>query len=316
MMIPFSSRLRRRDEMPAAHDGTSRPMQYMQTALAVKLLPDDDSDGDDLREGQMGFLEHLDELRRRLIRCCIAMAAGMLFAFAFIDRLVAFVLTPSRRVLPAGAKLIYTQPGEAFGFYIQVALIAGGLLAAPFIMWQVWRFVAPGLYVKEKRLAIPFVMLTTIGAVSGAAFSHYILFPYLIAFFGTFSSPDLGFMPRLEDLFDLYTRMLLGMVVVFQIPTVAFFLGRMQMVRARFLWRHFKYAFLIIFIAAAILTPTPDPWNQIVFAAPMVGLYLLSIGIVWLVQPKLAFRQVQRGGGTSDEAPTVIGPAGPNRTTD
>jgi len=285
MMIPLSSRRSRRsDQRPlrpgAQPDGTP----YMTTALAYQLLPDDDDD--ERREGKMGLLDHLEELRKRIIRSCIAVAVGMLVAFVFIDRIVAFVLAPSRRMLPPGTSLIYTQPGEAFGLYITVALIAGALLAAPVIMFQVWRFIAPGLYAKEKRLAVPFVLLTTVGAVAGAAFSHYILFPYLIAFFGTFNSPDLAFMPRVEDVFDLYTKMLLGMCVVFQIPTLAFFLAKMRMVTARFLWRNFKYAFLIIFIIAAVLTPTPDPWNQTVFAAPMVGLYLISILIVWLVQPK------------------------------
>src|SRR5260370_1302749 len=121
---------------------------------------------------------------------------------------------------------------------------------------------------------------------AGASFSHYILFPYLIACFGTFSSPDLAFMPRVEDAFDLYTKMLLGMVVVFQIPTLAFFLAKMRLVTAGFLWRNIKYALLIIFIIAAVFTPSADPWNQPVFAAPMTGLYLMSILIVWLVQPK------------------------------
>jgi sec-independent protein translocase protein TatC len=256
--------------------------RYVRTALAVQLPSEED---DELRVGQMGFLEHLDELRKRLLRACVAVAVGMLVAFVFIDRLVAFVLAPTRRMLPPGTKLIYTSPGEAFGLYIDIAFIVGGLLAAPYVMFQVWRFIAPGLYASEKRLAIPFVLLTTLGALGGAAFSHYILFPYLIAFFGTFNSPDLAFMPRVEDAFDLYTKMLLGMVVVFQIPTVAFFLGKMQMITAGFLWRNFKYAILIIFIIAAVFTPTTDPWDQMVFAAPMVGLYLLSILIVWLAQP-------------------------------
>jgi len=269
---------------------------YMTTALAVQLLPDDD---EELGEAKMGFLDHLDELRKRIIRSCVAIAVGMLAAFVFIDRIVNFVLAPTRRMLPPGTKLIYTSPGEAFGLYINIGLIAGVLLAAPFIMFQVWRFIAPGLYANEKKLAIPFVLLTTVGALAGAAFSHYILFPYLIAFFGTFNSPDLTFMPRVEDAFDLYTKMLLGMVVVFQIPTLALFLAKMRLVTAGFLWRNFKYAFLIIFIIAAVLTPTADPWNQTVFAAPMVGLYLISILIVWLVQPK---RQAPDENGTQQGA--------------
>src|SRR3984893_16086127 len=282
-IIQPSSHQHRNREQPRTRPSQPGRAAYMTTALAVQLLPDND---EELGESKMGFLDHLDELRKRLIRSCIAVAVGMLVAFAFIDRIVNFVLAPTRRMLPPGTRMIYTSPGEAFGLYINVALIAGALLAAPFIMFQVWRFIAPGLYANEKRLAVPFVALTTVGAGGGAAFSHYILFPYMIAFFGTFNSPDLAFMPRLEDAFDLYTKMLLGMCVVFQIPTFAFFLCKMRLVTAGFLWRHFKYAVLIIFIVAAVLTPTADPWNQTIFAAPMIGLYLISILIVWLVQPK------------------------------
>jgi sec-independent protein translocase protein TatC len=284
MIVPLSSQRVRRTERPTHNRSGSSRNPYMRTALAVQLLPDEDNR--ELRDGKMGFLDHLDELRTRIIRACIAVAAGMVVAFAFIDRIVDFMLAPSRRMLPPGAKMIYTQPGEAFGFDISVALIAGVLLASPYIMFQVWRFIAPGLYSNEKKFVVPFVSLTTVGVLAGAAFSHYVLFPHLIAFFGTFQSADLTFMPRLEDVFDLYTKMLLGMCVVFQMPTLAFFLARMRLVTAGFLWRNFKYAFLIIFIIAAVLTPTADPWNQTVFAAPMVGLYLISILIVWAAQPR------------------------------
>jgi sec-independent protein translocase protein TatC len=114
------------------------------------------------------------------------------------------------------------------------------------VEWVASRFISSGLYAKEKRLAVPFVLLTSVGAVTGAAFTHYILFPYLIKFFGTFNSPDLGFLPQLEPVFDLYTKMMLGMCIVFQIPTVAFFPAKMRLVTAAFLVRNFKYAFLLI----------------------------------------------------------------------
>jgi Sec-independent protein secretion pathway component TatC len=123
----------------------------------------------------------------------------MLVAFLFIDRIVDFMLAPTRRMLPRGTTLIYTQPGEAFGLYVNVAFIAGSLLASPFVMLQVWRFIAPGLYATEKKLVVPFVFLMSAGAVGGAAFSHYVMFPALIAFFGTFQSADLGLMPRLNQ---------------------------------------------------------------------------------------------------------------------
>ena len=153
------------------------------------------------------------------------------------------------------------------------------------MLYQFWLLIAPALYSRQKKFMIPFVALTTIGAVLGAAFSHYIVFPYMIAFFGTFSSADVAFLPRVEDTFDLYVKMLLGMVVVFQIPTVVFFLAKMGMVTSRFLWRNTKYAILIIFIISAVVTPSSDPWNQTIFAAPMILLYLLSIVIAWMVAP-------------------------------
>src|SRR5439155_26092878 len=162
--------------------------------------------------GTMAFLEHLDELRTRIIRSLIAIALGAVVAVAFINRIVDFVLAPARRSLPAGAVLIYTQPGEGFALYMQVTFMAGLVIASPFVMFEVWRFIAPGLYSREKRLAIPFVVLSSGGVVGGAFFSHFVVFPAMIAFFGTFSSPTLQFMPRLEDVFDLYTKMLIGMI--------------------------------------------------------------------------------------------------------
>jgi sec-independent protein translocase protein TatC len=250
---------------------------------ATNRLPDDEDD--DRRERRMGFLEHLDELRLRIIRAGIAVGIGMLIAFAFYDRLASVVLQPILASLPAGSSLVFIKPGEGFSFYLNISLIGGLLLSAPFVMYQVWRFIAPGLYANEKKLAIPFVALTSAGAVAGALFSHYVMFPALMKFYGEFNSPSMRFMPGVEDTVDLYLKMMLGMVVVFQIPTLVFFLAKMRLVTGRFLWRHFQYAILLIFILAAVLTPSTDPWNQIVFAAPMIGLYLLSIGIAWLVAP-------------------------------
>ena len=241
---------------------------------------------DDLRGGAMGFLDHLEELRTRVIRSLAAIGVGMLVAFLFYDRIGDFVLGPTLRALPPGTALIYTRPGEGFSFYLDIALIGGLVLAAPYVMYQVWGFIAPGLYAKEKKLAIPFVVLTTVGTLGGAAFTHYVMFPTTIAFLGTFGSRSMKFMPRVEDTFELYKSMMIGMVLVFQMPTVVLFLAKMRIVTARFLWRHIKYAILIIFILAAVLTTTGDPWNQMVFAAPMIALYLVSIVIAWAVRPR------------------------------
>ena len=247
---------------------------------------DSDLDDTDLAsDSKMSFLDHLDELRTRIVRSCIAIADGVVVGFAFIERVVNFILAPTRRLLPQGSKLIYTQPGEAFSLYVQVALIAGVMLAAPFIMYQVWLFIAPGLYSNEKRLAIPFVLMSTLGFVGGALFNHYIVFPFMMAFFASFNTPDLGFMPRLDDVFGLYAKMLIGMGLVFQMPTLVFFLAKMKLVTARFLAKNIKYAVLIIFVVAAVITPGGDMATQTIFAAPMLGLYVLSIVIAWLVGP-------------------------------
>src|SRR5258708_4968486 len=252
-------------------------------AGALPLPPDEDDDNS--AAGKMSFLEHLHELPKRIVNSAIAIGGCIVIGFAFINRIVDFLLAPTRSALPPGVKMIYTEPGEAFSLYIQISLIMGVVLAAPFIMYQVWMFIAPGLYSNEKRLAIPFVLFTTIGFVLGAAFNHYVAFPFMMAFFASFNTPDLAFMPRLDDVFGLYSKMLMGMGIVFQMPTVVFFLAKMKLITARFLLQHFKYAFLIIFIVAAVITPTGDMMTQTIFAAPMVGLYLLRIIIPWAVGP-------------------------------
>lgn len=241
------------------------------------------TDADELDSGgaKMSFLEHLDELRNRLIYSVVGVAVGVGLTFFFHNVIYNFVFEPTRKVLPNGSKLVYTQPGEAFSLHIQIALIAGVVLAAPWIMWQVWLFIAPGLYTREKRLAIPFVMLSTAGFIGGALCNHYIMFPFLMQFFGSFNSTDLLFLPSLDAVFSLYTKFLIAMGLIFQMPTVVLFLARMRMVTAGFLLRNFKYAVLITFIVSAVITPTADPGTQTIFAMPMIGLYIISIGIAW-----------------------------------
>ena len=249
---------------------------------ALQRPPEDDDDfaaGD----GKMSLLEHLDELRKRIIRACLGVLVGILVGFLYINDIFNFVLQPTVRAMPAGRTLIYTRPGEAFSMYVTVSLITGAILASPFIMYQVWKFIAPGLYSNEKRFAIPFVLFSTIGFVGGAAFNHFIAFPFMMIFFASFNSQNVAFMPRLEDVFSLYSKMLLGLGVIFQMPAVVFFLAKMKMVTARFLVKQFKYAFLLFFIAAAVITPTGDPVNMTIFAAPMVVLYGMSILIAWIV---------------------------------
>jgi sec-independent protein translocase protein TatC len=249
---------------------------------------DDDAEGG----GKMSFLEHLDELRKRIIRALLALCLGVAVAAWFIEDIYEFVMLPLRNMLRPGETMIYTYATEAFMLYIRIALIAGLFIAAPLIFWQVWLFVAPALYAKERRYAIPFVVLSTIGFIGGAAFSHYVAFPLMWRFFGSFSNELVSFMPRIEDTFSLYMRMLLAFALIFQMPALVFFLARMGVVTARWMLRNFKYAVLIIFVVAAVVTPSADYASQMIVAFPMIGLYLVSISIAWMFGKKKKVEEV------------------------
>lgn len=260
------------------------PFPSAQSGALQKPRPDDEEE--EVVGGRMSFLEHLEELRKRIIYACYGIAIGVGCSFFFIQQIYDFLTAPAIATLPAGSKLIYTQPTEAFSLYINISLIAGIVFSAPFIMFQVWKFIAPGLYSNEKRLVIPFVLFSTLGFLGGAAFNHYVAYPFIMVYFASFNTPNLSYMPQLSEVFGLYMKMLLGLGVIFQMPTVVFFLAKIGVVSGRFLLAQFKYAVLIIFIVAAVVTPTGDPMTLMVFAAPMIGLYLLSIVIAWAVGPK------------------------------
>jgi sec-independent protein translocase protein TatC len=239
----------------------------------------------------MSFLEHLDELRRRLIVSLAAVLVGFLVALLFIEQLFSFIMRPLQAVLPDGGKLIYTEPAEAFLLYMKVAALAGLFLAAPIVLWQIWMFIAPGLYSHEKRFAIPFVLLSTVFFAFGALFSHYLVFPWAWRFFAQFSTDYMAFTPKIAPTFSLYVRMMLAMGVVFEMPTLVFFLARVGLVTPGLLIRNIKYAVLVIFVIAAIMTPGPDVVSQALMAAPMIGLYGLSIVIAWVCQRRAPDRE-------------------------
>ena len=234
----------------------------------------------------MSFLDHLDELRKRIVWSVVFIFAGFLIAFAFIQKLFEFIMLPLQEMLPAGQTLVYTNPSEAFILYIKIAAIGGLILASPAVMSQVWLFISPGLYTNEKRLAIPFVVLSSTFFVVGAAFSHYVVFPLAWAFFVSFTTDYLTFMPRVEPAFSMYLRLILAFGLVFQMPTIVLFLAKMGILTARFMLKNFKYAVLIIFIASAILTPDASPVTQLAMAGPMLFLYMVSVGLAWLFGKK------------------------------
>src|SRR5829696_2700274 len=248
--------------------------------------PDDDEELEDASDGKMSFLEHLDELRKRLIWSIGALGAGFLAALYFIDAIFGFIMRPLAATLPPGRKLIYTEPTEAFMLQLKVAALAGVVIAAPVVMWQLWLFIAPGLYRREKRLALPFVFSTSLLFATGAAFNHYVVFPIAFTFLGSFTKDYMEFMPRISPVFSLYSQLLLAFGIIFQMPVLVFTLARLGLVTAGFLWRNTKYAILIIFIIAAVITPTSDVVTQTLMAAPMILLYAISIVIAWIFGKK------------------------------
>jgi sec-independent protein translocase protein TatC len=259
------------------------------TAAAPKSDRDPDdsrielTDADDeLGNGKMSFLEHLDELRKRLIASVIALVVGCVIAFFFVDRIQRFIWVPLWEKL-GGETFIFTRGFEPFMLTMKIGALAGLMLASPFIIWQLWLFIAPGLYAHEKRFAIPFVLFSSLFFLAGAAFSHYIAFPATWLFFLGWKTDYMRFLPNIGDAFSLYVKMLLAFGLIFQMPTLVFALTRMGVITAGFLLRNFKYAVLIIFIIAAVISPGTDVVSQCLMAGPMLVLNLFSIGLAWVL---------------------------------
>jgi len=253
------------------------------------VTPGDDEDDDpniDDSGSKMSFLEHLDELRKRLIYIVYSLIAGCVIAAVFIQRIFDFIMRPMQKVLPGGGYLQYTSGSEPFMLWIKIGFLAGIFIASPLILWQVWKFIAPGLYTHEKKFAIPFVLMSTIFFVAGGLFAHYVAFPVTWQFFAGFATDYMKFVPKIDEAFSLYTKMILGSGLIFEMPTLVLFLARMGVVSGRIMLKYFKYAFLAIFIIAAVISPGTDMMSQLVMAVPMLGLYIVSIAIAFIFQKR------------------------------
>ena len=243
---------------------------------------------------RMSFLEHLDELRRRILYALYAVLACMIVAFFYWDVLYDYYVWYFG---VNGGTLIYTKPMSGFMFSLKLSGLAALLVAAPFIFSQVWLFVAPGLYAKEKKVLLPFVGASSLLFLGGAWFAHRVAYPTMWKFFASYQRPaveaapglpavGLSFLPDLDTTFSFYVKVILGLGLIFQMPVLVFFLARFGVITAGFMVRKFKYAVLIIVVAAAIATPTGDPLGLAVFAVPMLLLYLVSIGVAWIFGKK------------------------------
>ena len=243
-------------------------------------------DGRGLFGGQMSFLEHLEELRQRLLYAVLSIVVAFFFCFYFHEQIYDFLAAPitgSLRDLDLGDKLVYTNPMQPFNVYLKISLVASLFLASPLILWQLWLFISPGLYRHEKKYVLPFVTLTTLLFISGGYFAYRVALPPVFQFLLKFGHKFLPFI-TIDEYFNITTTLLVGMGLVFELPIVIVLLSLFGMVTPKFLLKNFRYAILIIAILAAALAPTPDWMTLMLFSLPMVGLYFLSIGLCYLVQ--------------------------------
>ncbi len=241
-------------------------------------------------EVELSLTEHLKELRDRLIRSLIAVAVGFGICYAAIDTIFAVLSRPLIQVLPKGETMIFTSYPEAFFTYLKLALVCGIFVASPYILWQIWAFVAPGLYPNERRWAAPFVIVSSIFFIGGGLFGYMVVFPAAFNFLAGYAGEELKLMPSLSEYFTLAMRLLLGFGLAFELPIFMVFLSLIGLIDADMLRRNRKYALLIVFIIAAILTPTPDVVNQCLLALPLLVLYELSIWLIALIGRKRAAR--------------------------
>ena len=227
-------------------------------------------------EKKIPFTSHLEELRRRLIISFIAVAIGFVLSYGFKEKLFQILTRPLISVMETGDKLIFTGLPEAFFTYLKVAFLSGIILSTPIIFYQFWMFVAPGLYDKEKRLMVPIVFLSTLFFVGGSFFGYFIVFPYGFKFFLGFASEIIRPLPSMREYLSFASKLLLAFGVVFELPLIITFLAKLGIVSVSFLKKNRKYALLLFFVGAAILTP-PDVVTQIMMALPLMVLYEISI---------------------------------------
>ena len=236
----------------------------------------------------MGFLDHLEELRKRIVYSIVAVAVGTGLSWGYRERIYAVMQKPIMDALRnhgLAEKLVYLNPTDPFNLYLKIAMLAGLFLTSPFVLYQVWMFISPGLYRKEKRYVMPFMVSTITLFTLGGYFGYRVAYPRALDFFIGFSGQ---FQPMITvgEYTQLFLSIVLGMGLIFEMPILVFFLAFMGIMTPSFMVKNFRYAILVIFVLAAIVTPTPDIVNMCVFAAPMLALYALSIGVAWLVHPK------------------------------
>lgn len=252
-------------------------MSDVTTELEKK--PELPESGED-ESGKMSFLEHLDELRKRLLHIAAYLFGGFVICLLFSKQIYDFISAPLTRVLP-NEQLVFTKLTTPFTLYMKVAFLGGIFLTIPLTLYEVWKFIAPGLYKKEKRYIIPFLFFSVLLFILGGAFCYIMVleraYGFLIKLGSSFEA-----LIEVKEYLDLTNMMILGFGIIFEMPVLAAFLSMFGLINAKFLIKKFKYAILCIVILAAVISPTPDALNLMVWTIPMIALYIVSIGVAAL----------------------------------
>jgi sec-independent protein translocase protein TatC len=245
--------------------------------------------------GKMSFLDHLDELRKRLVRVVTYLGLGFIACWYYSKPIYRFIQKPIEESLkPSGTRLIFTNPTDAFILYMKVAFIAGIFLTIPLSLYEVWKFIAPGLYRHEKRYVVPFLVSSVLLFLAGGAFCYIYVLPQAYGFLIGFGSEFLP-MITINEYWDMTLMMLLGFGLIFEMPVIVAFLSLWGIVTAQFLWSKLKYSMVIMVALAAVISPTGDAFNLMIWSAPMIILYLLSIGVAAI----FGWRRKKREGSSS-----------------
>lgn len=277
---------------PGPDVGENKPEESFSSQLGAASTTDADTEPE---EKTMGLLEHLAELRSRLVKAVIAIAVGFGLCWAFVDPIFNILLEPLLKVLPQGTHAQYTTLPEAFFARMQIAFVAGAFLMSPFVFYQIWAFIAPGLYDEEKRYIVPIAILSAIFFISGALFCYFIVFPFAFNFFISYSTPEIVITPKVSDYLSFVLKLIFAFGIIFEMPIFTLFLARLGIITAALMRKGRKYAIVGIFILAAILTP-PDVVSQLLMACPMLLLYEVSIGVAAVFGKKPALHQEETDG--------------------
>lgn len=247
----------------------------------------------------MSFLDHLEELRKRLVYSIIAVAGGFFLCWGYAENIFGLMQRPIMDALHRNGmpeKLVYLNPTEPFNLYLKIGFMAGLFVASPVVLYQLWLFISPGLYRNEKKYVFPFMVSTVSLFLAGGLFGYKMVYPAALDFligYGKQFQP----MITIGEYTDLFLTIIIGLGAIFEMPILVFFLALMGIVSPGWMWRNVRYSILVIFVIAAVLTPTTDIMNMCLFALPMVVLYLLSIGVAWLVHPKQRRKRREKEAG-------------------